>query len=334
MLVTQRLTPTDHVRMSITCKSWQCTAPSLLFSKTPVLLFIENHSSNFFDPSSKRKYVTYIPELLDATFHYSKGGWLLLSRNNNQSQFFFFNPFTNEKINLPNFYPTTSYRYGCKPGAFVVSFSSPPTSQDCVVFLISAMTFHSIHTKTSRYFCQYHTCSHRDTTWEWKRNGKTYSDIFKDLFQCQPACYKNHLYVNGLFFYLNTEGTLAIINLSKTIWTQTIERPRLMASCEHDDCYLVESQGEILSIFCCGNQTRVFQLDRGVAFKDLLVEKWIELESLQDNMLFLDRLISLSTVVRGMGNMIFFPKIERGCNYLEEPARRIWIDLNFALKTK
>ncbi|RWR72389.1 hypothetical protein CKAN_00060700 [Cinnamomum micranthum f. kanehirae] len=57
MLVTERLTPADHVRMSITCKSWQCTAPSILFSKIPVLLFIKNHTSNFFDPSSKKKHL-------------------------------------------------------------------------------------------------------------------------------------------------------------------------------------------------------------------------------------------------------------------------------------
>ncbi|KAJ8636109.1 hypothetical protein MRB53_010376 [Persea americana] len=42
MLVTQHLNLADHVRISITCKSWQRTAPSFLSSKSPALLFIEN----------------------------------------------------------------------------------------------------------------------------------------------------------------------------------------------------------------------------------------------------------------------------------------------------
>ena len=338
MLVVERLTPADHVRMSTTCKSWQVAAPSFLFSKTPVLLFIENHTSNFFDPLSKKKWATCIPELLDATFHYSKGGWLLLSLNNIQSQFFFFNPFTNEKINLPDFYPDTLYEppYNalCKPGAFVVTFSSPPTSEDCVIFHLSAMTYHSPHTHKTHYFYVYHACSQKDTTWKRKLRGETDYDLFNDLFQTQPACYKNLQYFDGSFYYLNTGGTLAIIELTKkTSIIQTVEKPRHLPP-KHDDCYLVESEGEVLSIFCYGNQTRrVFQVDQSVVYKSQHEHQWIEWKSLRDNNFFLDRLSSLSTVVRG-DNMIYFPTFQRGCNDLEEePERRIWIDPNFILKT-
>lgn len=340
MLVAERLTPADHVRMSTTCKSWQCAAPSFLFSKTPILLFIENNKSYFFDPLSKMKWATCIPELLDATFHYSKGGWLLLSQKNNQSQFFFLNPFTNEKINLPNFYPNTSYKPPfnsfCKPGAFVVTFSSPPTSQDCVIFVISAMTFHNPQTHTTSYFYVYYECSHKDMAWEWKLRYETDgSDRFNDLLQTQPACYKNPLSFNGFFYYLNTRGALAIIKLTKkTTMTQTVKKPRQMfPECEHYDCYLVESQGEILAIFCNGNKKiKIFQVDHSVVHNDCGKDKWIELKSLRDNLFFLDRLSSLSTVVKG-GDMIYFPKSQRGCNDFEEPARRIWVDPNFILKT-
>eukprot|EP00268_Persea_americana_P019306 TRINITY_DN19894_c0_g1_i2.p1 TRINITY_DN19894_c0_g1~~TRINITY_DN19894_c0_g1_i2.p1 ORF type:complete len:443 (+),score=43.77 TRINITY_DN19894_c0_g1_i2:612-1940(+) len=354
MLVTQHLNLADHVRISITCKSWQRTAPSFLSSKSPALLFIENQSSNFFDPLSKKICVTYIPELLDATFHYSKDGWLLLSQNDNQFQFFFFNPFTNEKINLPktNQSSLTNCGGSGKLEAVFASFSAPPTSQDCMVLLILAMTSH--HPNRLPYTV--HTCSHGNSNLEWSRfSRRSDVDIFEDPFGLQPTYYKNTLYFGGAFYHLNKSGTLAITGFFKNSTAKSIDLVKkptgLRPLSKHDDCYLVESQGEILSIFCQDNQTQVFRLDRSALFRSQPVEKWIKVRSLGDKILFLGQTTSLSTVVRGKEGKIFFSAFQRGCNdpvfysfqtkefngefsSCEEHAKQIWVDPNFVFKAR
>ncbi|RWR72478.1 F-box/kelch-repeat-like protein [Cinnamomum micranthum f. kanehirae] len=294
VLVTQRLTLADHVRISTTCKSWQWTAPSFLSSKRPILLFIENQSSNFYDPFSRKICVTYIPELLDATYHYSKDGWLLLSQQNNLSQVFFLNPFTNEKItlthlNLSNLIcPSGSKNIG----PFTVSFSAPPTSQDCIIFLVLTETFPNIPKRTTRVF----TFSLRDETVE--RSMFTLTNHLHS----RPTTCKNTLYFHRAFYYLNTRGTLAVTKFpspTKTKVTTYVVKPTGISLRKYDYCYLVESQGEILSIFKHGKQIQVFQLDRPAVFEGTSTEKWIEVESLGDTMLFLDWTTSLCTVVRG-----------------------------------
>ncbi|KAH7866640.1 hypothetical protein Vadar_023092 [Vaccinium darrowii] len=81
---------------------------------------------NLFHPLYKDTYRMDIPELSGAFLRYSKNGWLLMSRG--RHSVFFFNPFTKAKIDLPdlphNFNFTT------------ISFSSAPTSSNCMVFVV------------------------------------------------------------------------------------------------------------------------------------------------------------------------------------------------------
>lgn len=339
MLVTQRLSLVDHLRMTATCKSWQRATRSTWSPQTPFLLFIEDRKAKFFDPLLKKVYVARIPELLDAKFHYSKDAWLLLSRKK-LSELFFFNPLTNEKINLPNIELFFNYltdesinpndRIFVKKGAFVLSFSSSPTSQDCVVFLILRETWNgSSYDRVTIY-----TYCHSDRTWKRFRSiprGSTH-DLFEELFEGQLA-YNSPVYLDGRLYYLSTKGTLGVFYTNGTTY---VGYPTGLCSGKHD-CYLVESHGELLSVFCRRNKIHFFQFD-------LRKWIWIKMKSLEDNLLFLDRLTSLSmTAVGGQKNRIYFSAFKRCCNdpvffslqtkkfsreisKCKEHVRRIWVD--------
>ncbi|XWS46732.1 hypothetical protein CRYUN_Cryun14cG0093200 [Craigia yunnanensis] len=93
------------------------------------LLYGENNSQCMLVTDSGRKYAISIPELDGATCLASNQGWLLLSR---EGSMFFFCPFSRAKIDLPGQFPHTVIS-----DDHVAVFSSPPTSQDCFVCVIS-----------------------------------------------------------------------------------------------------------------------------------------------------------------------------------------------------
>lgn len=74
-------------------------------------------------------YLMKIPESLKGSrIRFSKGGWLLISKG---KTLFFYNPFTRSSIELPELPDEHCYDFSG------ISFSSAPTSSDCVVFGVS-----------------------------------------------------------------------------------------------------------------------------------------------------------------------------------------------------
>ncbi|XVF32686.1 hypothetical protein REPUB_Repub17cG0104100 [Reevesia pubescens] len=92
------------------------------------LLYGENNSQCTLVTESGRKYSITIPELNGATCLASSQGWLLLFR---EGSLFFFCPFSRAKIDIPGQFPHTVI------SDHVAVFSAPPTSQDCVVCVIT-----------------------------------------------------------------------------------------------------------------------------------------------------------------------------------------------------
>ncbi|XP_012092495.1 F-box/kelch-repeat protein At1g57790 [Jatropha curcas] len=120
------------------CKDWKsasntASAEIESISRQPgFLLYGETHPCVLLTESGKR-YKINIPELNDnsrtTTCIASQGGWLLILTQEN-SAVYFFCPFSRSRIDLPNLPPDLNLsNYGA-------SFTSPPTSKDCVVSFI------------------------------------------------------------------------------------------------------------------------------------------------------------------------------------------------------
>ncbi|CAK9157696.1 unnamed protein product [Ilex paraguariensis] len=103
---------------------------------SPCLMFLnkKNRLFNFFDPTRNATYQADIPELVDANIRCSKEGWLLMCQGD--ETVFFFNPFSKEKIKLPDIPICYAFTTMC--------FSTPPTSLDCQVFGIESIGYDTV----------------------------------------------------------------------------------------------------------------------------------------------------------------------------------------------
>ncbi|KAM7276363.1 hypothetical protein ACFE04_018229 [Oxalis oulophora] len=124
----------DFLSFRGVCKDWKlassrCTAE--IESRDPWLLVVDK-STCILLRDSVRKYNISIPELCEAKCIGSNHGWLLLLK---ESSVFFFCPFSRAKIELPNFPCPETFD-------LVAVFSSPPTSQGCIVAIVSNRTEH------------------------------------------------------------------------------------------------------------------------------------------------------------------------------------------------
>ncbi|XP_077219443.1 F-box protein At1g49360-like [Tasmannia lanceolata] len=118
-----------HVFRSI-CNQWRLAASlnssSLPQSFKPWILFYGEDKCFLYNLESPKSYLMQIPELKGADCIASEGGWLLVHLDRH---LFFFNIFSRAKIYLPEI-------PGFKLSGHVATFSSPPTSKDCIVFVV------------------------------------------------------------------------------------------------------------------------------------------------------------------------------------------------------
>ncbi|KAK6157637.1 hypothetical protein DH2020_011885 [Rehmannia glutinosa] len=126
-LILSKLFFKDRNNFKLACKSWNSVIPNtpLLppaiaspYFDSPCLIFSQRISDCW---KLFHNHYYYL-ELKDAEIHFSKDGWVLMSRD--KSNLFFFSPFTKEKLNLP---PTPDSFYS-------MCFTCAPTSPDCSVF--------------------------------------------------------------------------------------------------------------------------------------------------------------------------------------------------------
>ncbi|KAK9281501.1 hypothetical protein L1049_004404 [Liquidambar formosana] len=123
------------------CKDWRSSSSSASACiesfpnhKPWFLLYGENSQCLLYNQSNER-YTMDIPELQGgATCIASKHGWLLLFQ---EGMIFFFCPFSRAKIGLPQF-PCSEL------SDHVAAFSSPPTSEDCIVSVIHRIDDHKL----------------------------------------------------------------------------------------------------------------------------------------------------------------------------------------------
>ncbi|CAH8361933.1 unnamed protein product [Eruca vesicaria subsp. sativa] len=132
-VIMSRLVLKDNIRASASCKTWREAAISVrVVEEHPWLFCFPKRGTSFElrDPLHSKSYTLNLPELADSTLCYSRDGWLLMRRSVSKDMFFF-NPFSQELVTLPKF----------EESLLVVAFSCPPTSDHCVVGLVSALSF-------------------------------------------------------------------------------------------------------------------------------------------------------------------------------------------------
>ncbi|KAL1132986.1 hypothetical protein V6Z11_A12G009500 [Gossypium hirsutum] len=135
--IADRLGIIELLRFRGVCKDWNFASSTAsaeieaLPNRDPwFLLYGENNNSQCtLVTESGKQYIITIPEMDGATCLASSLGWLLLYR---EGLIFFFCPFSRARIDLP--VPTKFPPMGISD--HVAVFSTPPTSQDCVVCII------------------------------------------------------------------------------------------------------------------------------------------------------------------------------------------------------
>ncbi|CAA7055549.1 unnamed protein product [Microthlaspi erraticum] len=120
-LINQNLSLKDNIRASAVCKTWHQ-------DPTPWVMFIPIYKDecNLYDPSLAKTHIVKCPALRDSHVLYSKDGWLLM-QDRKLSKPFFFNPFTQVRIEV-------DWRDLWLSDA--IAFSCAPTSSSCVIFAV------------------------------------------------------------------------------------------------------------------------------------------------------------------------------------------------------
>ncbi|PIA33544.1 hypothetical protein AQUCO_04100168v1 [Aquilegia coerulea] len=291
----------DCIRFRLTCKSWISITPPLrsncVFNKfesepqqlVPWLMSFPKNNQGIWKlhhPIYGDAYTMNIPELAGAIIRNAKYGWLLMSRG---TSFFFFNPITMEVVKLPDM--EEDYEF------IGMSFSSPPTSSDFVVFG----------------FLGFYMVVYRKGEEKWSE------DCFKTHWEfLNSPC--NPIFYDGVFYCLGKNGRLGLFDtkvITEEPQWRIVESAVFSISLKSDlinssETFIVEYDGEIISIFVShqGQQISIFKLD-------LSNLKWCRLESLDDKVLFLSHTASmlLPTVgLKGIENRIYFPRFHETDN--------------------
>ncbi|XP_026438081.1 F-box/kelch-repeat protein At1g57790-like [Papaver somniferum] len=268
----------------------------------PLLVFnsfdddnINNTVFNFVDPMHNDKYSMkkdlHSELLAGASIRFSKYGWLLLISKDMKTPFFY-NPFTNVIIRLPDF-PDPGHKLFLSG----MSFSSSPTSPHCVVFAIQPGKDNRI----SIYAIKRGSC-------DWK---------YLVLHNCDDSfvpCLNNPVFFRTGFFCLDYSGTLGCCvandddknnnGLDWAVYGDPIK--------QFDDAfpsYLVECDGDLLllNVGTIGETVGVFRLD-------WTNEVWVKVESLGKHMLFISNTSSFSAIAppnSQMENKVNFPRLHK-----------------------
>ncbi|KAI3853595.1 hypothetical protein MKW98_025112 [Papaver atlanticum] len=293
--VANRLHRLDYSHFCSVCKKNRALMPMEKLMSTcatrgthlsPWLMFSRDHGCatfSFVNPMhNNENYFLNLSDLVGAVIRFQKGGWLLMSKEDQETgSLFFYNPFTRETINLPQL-PFDEI-YGCSG----ISFSSLPTSSDCVVFAIERKGIEEI----SFYFI---------------RKGEAFWSPFvfsnADAERYIPL-HNTPVIFNGVFYCVDYNGVLGVFNIDDNSW-KVLEKPHQQFGAMYPS-FLVECGGELLlvKIERYGTLFGIFRLD----FNKM---NWVRVENLGKHMLFVSYTSCLSAIAPTgrMENKVYFPR--------------------------
>ncbi|KAI3908734.1 hypothetical protein MKW98_029284 [Papaver atlanticum] len=299
------LHPVDYIHFRLTCKENSAILPALnrksaskrtttttYLSPWLISIFEDNEDiiCNMIDPMhGNEKYLMKLSDqlLVGATIRFSKDGWLLLS--NGKKTVFCYNPFTREMTRLPDL-----------PDNYVLggmSFSSIPTSRDCLVIAISNW---------------FEISGYNEINFLVTRPGKsaTYWDVYDFDYEGYTEdnsmpCINNPVFYNGAFYCLDYNGMLGVFSM-KSFPSWTVLSKSLKQFGGFYPSYLVECDEKLLLVNLgqSGKSIDVYRLDDSEMV-------WVKLNSLGKHALFVSYTSSFSAVAPRscMENKIYFSRL-------------------------
>lgn len=284
-LIISRLNLEDNIRVSSVCKRWNSIAISVrVANQSPWILYFPKSGNlhEFYDPSKRVTYACEIPELVGSRACYSKDGWLLLYKPTT-NRVFFFNPFTQDSVNMPSF----------EINHQIVAFSSAPTSSECILFSIKHM---------SPTVVAISTCHPGATDWT--------TVNYANRLPFVSSIWNKVIFVGGLFYCLSLTGWVGVYDPLKRTWDVLPVPPpkcpdHFFSKNWWKGKFIAEHKGEILVIYtCCNENPIIFKLDQTEM-------GWVEMKTLAGVTLFVSFLSSHSrTDLLGlMRNSIYFSKV-------------------------
>ncbi|XP_026423043.1 uncharacterized protein LOC113318960 [Papaver somniferum] len=256
-------------------------SPWLFFAKydQPVYNFVSPMHNN-------ENYLVHIPEVLrGSTVRFSKDVWLLMLKD---KTLFFYNPLSKSIVGLPDL-PDDCNLSG-------ISFSSLPTSSDCIVFGIDRFVQETVEITFIR---------RGDEDWKNYHCNNIYLPPIKTKLGFEPN-FNSPVFHRGAFYCLDLNGTLGVFKLENgTSW-------EILAMVAQPKCefiyksFLVECESNLLCVLLgrLGKWVRIFRLNN-----DAMV--WVEVKHLGRHMLFISHTSSISAIAPTvqMENKIYFPRL-------------------------
>ncbi|KAF7831160.1 F-box/kelch-repeat protein [Senna tora] len=258
-----------------------------------LLLSVNDRTAfKFVDPIHGTSFLMSVPESLKGNVVcYSKNGWLLMS--DGKSSMSFLNPFTEEIIKLP------TLRIKHSASSYAMSFSSLPTSPDCIV-----VGFVGISTTAAKSELEI-IATIMEEDYEWSvysvhQNSKSWSNN-----RSSPLFYKR------AFTLLNLEGRLSFCryepeddDFEEDLSWDMPEILKVPCSSFHQN-FLLECDGKLMSIFVgeMGKWLQVYSLHYAPI-------RWEKVESIGNYVIYVSRSSSVAIEARIMGtnNRIYFPR--------------------------
>ncbi|KAJ4761123.1 F-box protein family-like [Rhynchospora pubera] len=269
-LLLERLYLVDSLHLPCVCKAWKSLSnPTEKANKYPWLMFTAHDSCmwRLFDPVYEKEYsidMKWLGFSEDLTFHYSKDGWVLASKE--EKSLFLINPLTRECVGLPDFKGTWIHKK--------FAFSSAPTSPDCVVIIAERIAELGVEI----------------STWSPSEEQWSSMEFYNDFGRCVPC---NPVFIHGEFYWYRIGGELVVFNPYKKVpHVLKMKAPIEMVLYRRKvmECRLVDSGGDLITVFR-GRTTdpiRIFKSDR-------LNMAWSELHDMGGVTIFLDRRTTLAT---------------------------------------
>ncbi|OVA08170.1 Protein of unknown function DUF295 [Macleaya cordata] len=298
-LIANYLHPVDYIHFRAVCKANRLIIPAVNWRTSytenrqtttfsPLLVFSINNDTihNFIDPMhNNEKYLMNLSNLLvGATIRFSKGGWLLMSKG--MKNVFFYNPFTRATMQLPDLPDDNSYEFSG------ISFSSLPTSSDCIVFAITQWSMDAV---------SIFVIARGDDFWTYN----TYENTNLPKYMEFLPCLNNPVFYDGAFYCLDYNGSLGVFNIEGGFTWKVLPKPQEKFNPIYPS-FLVECEGKLLSVDVghVGKSIRIFRLD----FSKMV---WVKVESLGKRMLFISDTSCLSAIAphSRMENKIYFPRL-------------------------
>ncbi|XP_026455994.1 uncharacterized protein LOC113356968 isoform X1 [Papaver somniferum] len=308
------LHPADYNHFRVACKQNSIFLPALnqISASTrttttkylsPWLISIfevdEETICNVVDPmQDNEKYLTKLSDqlLVGATVRFSKDGWLVLSKG--ETTVFCYNPFTRAMICLPDV--PDNYALGG------MSFSSVPTSRDCVVIAISRWWESGDDNEISFLVTEPGKSA---TGWAIHKFDYGEASTEDNITPCMDnfmPCINNPVFYNGAFYCLDYNGMLGVFNMKGDSSWKVLSKSSKQFSVFYPS-YLVECDEKLLFVNLgqSGKPVDIYRLDDSEMV-------WVKLNSLGKHALFISYTSSFSAVSPRscVENNIYFPRLQ------------------------